>query len=63
MSYDDIVEAQTNRDVKAAGQIPKHKSALTASQERASRSQEVEKAEEEIRTLRLMNYCSVLHFN
>jgi hypothetical protein len=63
MSYEDIVEAQTNRDAKAAGRIPKRKSALTAGQERGSRSQEVEKAEEEIRTLGLANYCSVLHFD
>jgi len=64
MSYEDIVEAQTDRDAKAAGRISKRKkSAPTAGQERGSRSQEVEKAEEEIRTLGLANYCSVLHFD
>ena len=34
MSYEDIVEAQTNRDAKAAGRISKRKSALTAGQKR-----------------------------
>jgi hypothetical protein len=63
MSYKDIVEAQTNRDAKAAGRIPKRKSAPTAGQERGSRSQEVEKAEGEIRTLGLADYCSVLQFD
>jgi hypothetical protein len=63
MSYEDIVEAQTNRDAKVAGRIPKRKSAPTAGQERGTCSQEVEKAEEEIRSLGLANYCSVLHFD
>jgi hypothetical protein len=63
MSYEDIVEAQTNRDAKVAGRIPKRKSAPTAGQERGPRSQEVEKSEAKIRTLGLANYCSVLHFD
>jgi hypothetical protein len=64
MSYEDIVEAQTDRDAKATGRISKRKkSAPTAGQERGSCSQEVEKAGEEIGTLGLANYCSVLHFD
>jgi hypothetical protein len=62
MSYEDIVDAKTKRDAKAAGRIPKRKkSAPLTRQEIGPRSQEVEKAEEEIRTLGLANYCSVLH--
>ena len=63
MSYEDIVEAQTNRDAKAASRIPKRKSGPITGQARGSCSQEVEKAEEEIRSLGLANYCSVLHFD
>jgi hypothetical protein len=62
MSYEDIVEAQINRDAKVAGRIPKRKSAPTAGQERGPRSQ-VEKSEAKIRTLGLAKYCSVLHFD
>jgi hypothetical protein len=64
MSYEDIVEAQTKRDARAAGRISKRKKSAPASgQELGSRCHEVEKAEEEIRTLGLANYCSILHFD
>jgi len=64
MSYEDIVEAQTNRDVKAVSRISScKKSAFTAGKEKGSRSQDVEKAEEEIRSLGLANYCFILHFD
>lgn len=63
MSYEDIVEAQTNRYAKVAGRIPKRESAPTAGQERGPRSQEVEKSEAKIRILGLVKYCSVLHFD
>lgn len=43
--------------------IPKRKSGPIAGQARGSGSQEVEKAEEEIRSLGLANYCSVSHFD
>jgi hypothetical protein len=46
ISYEDIVETQTNRDAKAAGRISKRKSGSIAGQARGSCSQEVEKAEE-----------------
>jgi hypothetical protein len=49
MSYEDIVEAQKNRDAKVAGRIPKRKkSAPTAGKERGSRSQEVERRERRV---------------
>jgi len=64
MSYEDIVNAQTNPDAKAARRISRRKkSAPTAGKEKRSLFQDVEKAEEEIRSLGLANYCSVLHFN
>ncbi len=64
MSYEDIVEAQTNRDVKAAGGFFKRsKSAPIASQETRFTFSRSEKAEEEIRTLELANYCSILRFD
>lgn len=63
MSYEDIVEAQTNLDAKAASRIPKRRSGPTAGQARGSSFQEVEKAEEEIRSLGLANHYSVLHFD
>jgi len=56
MTYEDIVDAQTNRDAKAARRISRLKKS-------APTSQDVEKAEEEIRSLGLANYCSVLHFD
>jgi len=63
MSYEDIIEAQTNRNIKAASRIPKRKSGSITGQARDSAGQELKKAEEEIRNLGLANYCSVLHFN
>jgi hypothetical protein len=64
MSYEDIVEARTNRDAKVAGRISKRtKSAPKVGKAKGPRPREMEKAGEEIRNLGLANYCSVLHFN
>jgi hypothetical protein len=64
MSYEDIVEARTNRDAKVAGRISKRtKSAPKVSKAKGPRPREMEKAGEEIRNLGLANYCSVFHFN
>jgi hypothetical protein len=70
MSYEDIVEAQRQRDVKEAmadkvprrgrGR-PKRKSPTQVLGKR-SRSQELEIAEQEITSLGMEEYCSVLRF-
>ena len=63
MSYKDIIKAQTKCDIKATNRIPKCKSESIADQARGLCSQEVEKTEEEIRTLGLANFYSVLYFD
>jgi hypothetical protein len=70
MSYEDIVEAQKQRDLKEANTDlvprrgrgrPKRKSPAQVLGKR-SRSQEVELARDEIKTMGLEEYCSVLRF-
>jgi hypothetical protein len=70
MSYEDIIEAQKQRDMKEAitGAVPgrgrgrpKRKSPAQVLGKR-SRSKELEGAEQEIRSLGLEEYCSVLRF-
>jgi hypothetical protein len=70
MSYEDIVEAQKQRDMKEAntGPIPGRgrgrpkQGSPTQVLGKRSRSKEVEVAEQEIRVLGLEEYCSVLRF-
>jgi hypothetical protein len=70
LSYEDIVEAQKQRDMKeaSAGAVPgrgrgrpKRRSPTQVLGKR-SRSKEVELAEHEIKSLGLEEYCSVLRF-
>jgi hypothetical protein len=64
ISYKNIVEARTNRNVKMASRISKRtKSAPKTDKAKDPRPREMEKAEKEIRNLGLTNYYSVLHFN
>jgi len=64
MSYEDIAEAQAKRDGKVAGRTSKHKKSAPAnSQKMEPRSHQVEKDEEEIHALGLVDYCSVLRFD
>ncbi len=64
ISYDDIVEAQKKRDAKEDGRIAKRKClGRPPGQGIRSRAQDVAKAEEEINTLGLANYCSILQFD
>lgn len=68
MSYEDIVEAQKQRDMKeAAAKATKSRRRSkggTSAQVRGKRSrgQEIEDADHEIRTSGLSGYCSVLEF-
>jgi hypothetical protein len=70
MSYEDIVEAQKQRDMKEAntGAVPGRgrgrpkRKPLTQVLGKRSRSNELEVAEQEIRSLGLEEYCSVLRF-
>jgi hypothetical protein len=65
MSYEDIVEAQKQRDIKEAtaeagrGRRTK-RNASTQVLGKRSRGQELEEAEHEIMVLRMEEYCSVL---
>jgi hypothetical protein len=67
MSYEDIVEAQKQRDLKEAaaevtqGRRSKRNPAAQVLGKR-SRGQELEEAEHEIRALGLEEYCSMLRF-
>jgi hypothetical protein len=67
MSYEDIVEAQKQRDIKEAaaeaarGRRLKRNPAAQVLGKR-SRGQELEEAEQETRALGIAEYCSVLDF-
>jgi len=67
MSYEDIVEAQKQRDIKEAaaevtrGRRSKRNPAAQVLGKR-SRGQELEEAEHEIRAMGMAEYCSVLDF-
>ena len=70
LSYEDIVEAQRQRDMKeaSADTVPKRgrgrprRKSPTQVLGKRSRSQELEVAEHEIRSLGMEEYCSVLRF-
>ena len=67
MSYEDIVEAQRQRDIKeaAAEAVRRRRSNRKSSSQvlgKRSRSEELEQAEREIRTLGMAKYYSVLDF-
>jgi hypothetical protein len=67
MSYEDIVEAQKQRDLKeAAAKVTRgrrsKRNASTQVLGKRSRGQELEEAEHEIKELGLEEYCSVLRF-
>ena len=70
MSYEDIVEAQRQRDIKDAStdSVPKRgrgrprRKSTTQVLGKRSRSQDLEVAEQEIRLLGIEEYCSVLQF-
>jgi hypothetical protein len=67
MSYEDIVEAQRQRDLKEAtaevsrGRRSKRNPAAQVLRKR-SHGQELEEAEQEIKALGMEEYCSVLDF-
>ena len=56
MNYEDIIDTQMNYNIKTARRISKLKKSVPT-------SQDIEKAEEEIRSLELVNYYLVLYFN
>ncbi len=70
LSYEDIVEAQKQRDEKEAGaeavqgrqRSKRHESTLKQVIRKRSWGQELEEAENEIRALGMESYCSVLRF-
>jgi len=68
MSYEDIVEAQAERDAKEASVVKgkpgrkRKSSAPMAAQAKRTRRSEVEVAEQEIEAEGMGNYCSVLQF-
>jgi hypothetical protein len=70
LSYEDIVEAQRQRDIKEArGQACQGRRGPKRSQSspaqvtgKRTRSQEIEEVENEIREAGLKKYCSVLSF-
>lgn len=68
MTYDDIVEAQRKRDVKAAitpGAKPGSRKQQNPKTDERKRShvEELEHGRREIKALGLEKYCSVLQFN
>jgi len=67
MSYEDIVEAQKQRDIKDAatvtrGRGSKRRNPTAQVLGKRSRGQELEEAEHEIRASGMAGYCSVLDF-
>jgi hypothetical protein len=67
MSYEDIVEAQKQRDIKeAAAEVTRgrrsNRNPAAQVLGKRSRGQELEEAEQEIRALGMAEYCSVLRF-
>jgi hypothetical protein len=67
MSYENIVEAQKQRDIKeAAAEVTRGRrlkqNPATQVLRKRSRGQELEEAEHEIRAMGMDGYCSVLDF-
>jgi hypothetical protein len=60
MSYEDIVEAQKKRDMTVAKKGPKRKKRVKAGDKLLTKSEEKRKAEQEIQTWNMSDYCSVL---
>jgi hypothetical protein len=65
LSYEDIVEAQKQRDIKEAAEAVRGRRRSKRNQStqvlgKRSRSQELEEARHEIRALGMEEYCSVL---
>ncbi len=66
MSYEDIVEAQKQRDIKEAAEAARGRRSKRGPSTQAlgkrSRGQELDEAEHEIRGSGMAGYCSVLDF-
>lgn len=60
MSYEDIIEAQRKRDMKAVRQHSTRQKRSKSADEFLSKSEEKQKAEREIHGWNISGYCSIL---